>query len=142
MGQIRIFFMEFSPRIFDTVMAISARLCCCPITRREIKIRPRFTTFRQLVSLVWRRAAFIFAILSQAWLRYVVQVSGPGAVPTLARRGRHPGRGGGRGRGPGEGDYLHTSDIINGGSPLAAQLPAMSPGQPLCWQHRYCFGCD
>ena len=78
MGQIRIFFMEFSPRIFDTVMAISARLCCCPITRREIKIRPRFTTFRQLVSLVWRRAAFIFAILSQAWLRYVVQVSGPG----------------------------------------------------------------
>ena len=99
MGQIRIFFMEFSPRIFDTVMAISARLCCCPITRREIKIRPRFTTFRQLVSLVWRRAAFIFAILSQAWLRYVVQVSGPGGVRTLARRGRHPGRGRGGGRG-------------------------------------------
>ena len=65
-------------------------------------------------------AAFIFAILSHAWLRSVAQVSGPGGGRTLARRGRPPGRGGGRGGGGGRtwgGDYLHTSDIINGGSP-------------------------
>ena len=58
---------------------------------------------------------------------WLVQVSGPGSGRTLARRGRPPGRRGGGGRGGGRtwgGDYLHTSDIINGGSPY---LPAMSP---------------
>ena len=129
--------MEFSPRIFDTVMAISARLCCCPITRMEIKIRPRFITFRQLVSLVWRRAAFIFAILSHAWLRSVVSASlwagrraDTGSPWPSSWPGRGPGRGPARGRGPDMGRGLSSYVRHNyWRQPLAAQLPAMSPGQ-------------
>ena len=63
---------------------------------------------------------------------WLVQVSGPGGGQTLARRGRPPGRGGGRGpgRGPDMGRGLSSYVRHNyWRQPLAAQLPAMSPGQ-------------
>ena len=53
---------------------------------------------------------------------WLVQVSGPGGGRTLARRGRPPGRSGGRGLS----SYVRHNYWRQ---PLAAQLPAMSPGQ-------------